>query len=128
MILESLLEILSLLLNSVLGVLLGMALVITSVFWLLSKLDPFHDQWRQWEGSIITAIKLAEKQVPSETPHAGATKLNTALDHVLKDYAAANGGKKPNKRLAQQLRQGIQTKHADLDRFGELSKPRPRRD
>jgi len=128
MILESLLEILSLLLNSVLGVLLGMALVITSVFWLLSKLDPFHDQWRQWEGSIITGIKLAEQEVSNELPHAGQIKFNAAMDHVLKDYALAHGGKRPSRRLAHQLRQGIQTKHADLDRFGELSKPRSRRD
>jgi len=120
MILESLLEILSTLLNSVIGVLLGMAFVITTVFWLLSKLDPFHDQWRQWEGSIITAIKLAEKKVSDEIPHAGQIKLNTAMDHVLKDYALANGGKRPSRRLARQLRQGIQTKHADLDRFGGL--------
>jgi hypothetical protein len=128
MILESLTEVLAALINSLFGFMLGMASVFVLVFWMLGKIDPFNDKWRQWEGSIITAIKLAEKQVPSETPHAGATKLNTALDHVLKDYANANGGKKPSKRLAQQLRQGIQTKHADLDRFGELSKPRPRRD
>jgi hypothetical protein len=128
MILESLTDILTAFTNSVFGFLLGMASVFVLVFWTLGKIDPFNEKWRQWEGSIITAIKRAEKKVPSETPHAGATKLNTALDHVLKDYADANGGKKPAKRLRQQLRQGIQTKHAELDRFGELSKPRPRRD
>ncbi len=114
------LEILSTILNSAIGVLLGMMTVIVTVFWLLSKLDPFHDQWRQWEGSIITGIKLAEKGVSDEVPHAGQIKLNTAMDHVLKDYALANGGKRPSRKLVRQLRQGIQTKHADLDRCGSL--------
>ena len=123
MILESLTEILSALINSVFGFMLGMMTVIVSVFWLLSKLDPFQDQWRQWEGSIITAIKLAEKQVPQDAPHAGVTKLNAALDYVLQDYTLANGGKRPPRKLVRQLRQGIQTKHADLDRFGGLKKP-----
>jgi uncharacterized membrane protein YccC len=114
------LDILSTLLNSVIGILLGMVAVFVTVFWLLNKLDPFNDRWRQWEGSIITAIKRAEKEVSPEIPHAGQIKLNAAMDHVLKDYALANGGKRPSRRLSRQLRQGIQTKHADLDRFGGL--------
>ncbi|MEX0978409.1 MAG: hypothetical protein WDZ48_06140 [Pirellulales bacterium] len=123
MIHDSLLQILATLLNSVIGFMLGMTLVITTGFWLLSKLDPFNDQWRQWEGSIITAIKLAEKEIPEDAPHSGLTKLNTAMDHVLQDYALAHGGKRPSRRLVRQLRQGIQTKHADLDRFGGFAKP-----
>jgi len=120
MILESLSQIFLVFINSVFGLLLGMVVVFAAVFWLLNKLDPFQDQWRQWEGSIITAIKLAEKQVPKDTPHASITKLNAALDHVLKDYADANAGQRPPRKLVRQLRQGIQTKHADLDRFGGL--------
>ena len=122
MIVESLSQILSALINSVFGFMLGMVAVITTVFWLLNKLDPFQEKWRQWEGSIITAIKLAEKQIPKDTPHAGVTKLNAALEHVLKDYADANAGQRPPRKLVRQLRQGIQTKHADLDRFGGLPK------
>jgi hypothetical protein len=122
MIIESLTEILSAIFNSVFGFMLATVAVFAIVFWLLNKLDPFQERWRQWEGSIITAIKLAEKQVPKDAPHAGATKLNTALDYVLQDYALANGGKRPSRKLARQLRQAIQTKHSDLDRFGGLSK------
>jgi len=44
---------------------------------------------------------------------------------VLKAYADANNGKQPPAKLIEQIKQGIQIKHADLDRFGGLSARKP---
>ena len=90
--------------------------------WLASKFNPFQEKWKAWEGSIITGIKLAEKEIPDDTPNAGLAKLDAALRFVLKAYADANNGKQPSAKLVEEIKQGIQIKHSDLDRFGGLSK------
>lgn len=123
MTIDSLLQLISGFFNSSFGFMLTMVATMAGVFWLLARLDPFEDKWRKWEGSIITAIKLAEKQIPDDTPDAGLAKLDAALRFVLKAYAEANNGKEAPAKLVEQIKQGIQIKHADLDRFGGLSKP-----
>jgi hypothetical protein len=108
-------------LNSAFGFAVTWAALVGVFFWLSSKFNPFQEKWREWEGSIITAIKLAEKEIPDDTPNAGLAKLDTALRFVLKAYADANNGKQPSAKLIEQLKQGIQIKHSELDRFGGLS-------
>ncbi len=123
MMIDNLLQLISGFFNSSFGFMLTMFATMAGVFWLLARLDPFEDKWRKWEGSIITAIKLAEKQIADDTPDAGLAKLDAALRFVLKAYAEANNGKEAPAKLVEQIKQGIQIKHADLDRFGGLSKP-----
>ena len=108
-------------LNSGIGFALVWAGMVGLFMWLASKFNPFQEKWKAWEGSIITGIKLAEKQVPDDTPDAGLAKLDAALRFVLKAYAEANKGKQPSSKTVQEIKQGIQIKHSDLDRFGGLS-------
>ena len=61
-------------------------------------------------------------KIPDDVSNAGLARLNAALRFVLKAYAEANGGKQPPAKLVEQIKQGIQIKHADLERFGGLSK------
>ena len=110
--------------NSPFGFALIWAAMVGFFIFLASRLNPFQDAWKKYEGSIITGIKLAEKQIPDDTPNAGLAKLDAAMRFVLKAYAEANSGKQPSAKLVEEIRQGIQIKHADLDRFGGLSKPR----
>ncbi|MBI1373356.1 MAG: hypothetical protein GC159_11550 [Phycisphaera sp.] len=117
----TLIDSLSDLFNSGLGFALIWALLVGLFIWLSSAFNPFEEKWKQWEGSIITGIKLAEKQIPDDTPNAGLAKLDAALRFVLKAYADANNGKQPPTKLIGQIKQGIQIKHADLDRYGGLS-------
>lgn len=107
--------------NSAFGFAVTWTALVAVFFWLASRFNPFQEKWREWEGSIITAIKLAEKEIPDDTPSAGLARLDAALRFVLKAYAEANGGKQPSAQLTQQIKQGIQIKHAELDRFGGLS-------
>jgi len=109
--------------NSGFGFALIWAGLVVLFAWLSSKWNPFEKTWEKYEGSIITGIKLAEKNVPDDTPNAGLAKLDSALRFVLKAYADAHGGKQPSAKVTEQLKQGIQIKHADLDRFGGLSTP-----
>ncbi len=116
----TLLETLDHFLNSGVGFIVIWAALVWLFIWLSSRFNPFQEKWRQWEGSIITGIKLAEKQIPDDTPDAGLAKLNTALLYVLKAYADANNGKQPPVRLIEQIKQGIQIKHDEMDRYGRL--------
>ena len=108
--------------NSAVGFAIAWAAVIGLFMWLGSRFNPFHEKWKAWEGSIITGIKLAEKEIDDDTPHAGLAKLDAALRFVLQAYADAHNGKQPPTKLIEEIKQGIQIKHSDLDRFGGLSK------
>lgn len=79
-------------------------------------------RWKRWEGSIVTGIKLAEKDVPSTVHNAGLARLDRALAYVTQAYRDAHHGRRPSKRLLAQLRQGIQLKHDELERYGALRK------
>ena len=98
------------------------AAVVGFFIFLTSKLNPFQEAWKKYEGSIITGIKLAEKEIADDTPNSELAKLDSALRFVLKAYAEANKGKQPPAKLVEEIKQGIQIKHSDLDRFGGLSK------
>ena len=108
--------------NSTFGFAVVWAGMVGFFIFLASKYNPLQQAWKKYEGSIITGIKLAEKQVPDDTPNAGLAKLDAALRFVLKAYAEANKGKQPPAKLIEEIKQGIQIKHSDLDRFGGLSK------
>ena len=109
-------------LNSTPGFALVWAAMVGLFLWLASRFNPFQEKWKAWEGSIITGIKLAEKQIPDDTPNAGLAKLDSALRFVIAAYAEANNGKQPSAALIEEIKQGIQVTHNELDRFGGLSK------
>ena len=104
------------------GLIIWQLVVFVGLFlFLASKFNPLQEKWKQYEGSIITGIRLAEKQIPDDTPNAGLAKLDAALRFVLNAYAEANNGKQPSAALIEQIKQGIQIKHDELDRYGGLS-------
>ncbi len=108
-------------LNSGIGFAIVWAALVGLFLFLASKFNPLQEKWKQYEGSIITGIRLAEKQIPDDTPNAGLAKLDAALRFVLNAYAEANNGKQPSAALIEQIKQGIQIKHDELDRYGGLS-------
>ncbi|QDU33051.1 hypothetical protein KS4_10920 [Poriferisphaera corsica] len=115
-------EMLTELMDSGVGITLTWLGAVIMLFWLSSKFNPFQEKWKQWEGTIITAIKMAEKEIPDNTPNRGLAKLDTALRYVLKTYSDINRGKPPSAKTTQQIKEGIQIKHSELQRSGELSK------
>ncbi len=109
-------------LNSSIGFAVIWAAIVGVFIFLASRLNPWQEKWKLYEGSIITGIKLAEKQIPDDTPNKGLARLDAALRFVLKAYAEANNGKQPPNSLIEQIKQGIQITHAELDRYGGLNK------
>lgn len=109
-------------LNSGFGFTVTWAAMIGFFMFLASRFNPLQEKWKRYEGSIITGIKLAEKQIPNDTPNAGLAKLDAALRFVLDAYTQANNGKQAPSDLVEQIKQGIQIKHQELDRWGGLSK------
>ena len=119
---QTIIEALGQFFNSGFGFAVTWAAMVGFFIFLASKLNPFQEAWKKYEGSIITGIKLAEKEIADDTPNAGLAKLDAALRFVLNAYAEANNGKQPSAKLVEEIKQGIQIKHSDLDRFGGLSK------
>lgn len=111
-------------LNSGIGYAIIWAAMVGFFIFLASRLNPWQEEWKRYEGSIITGIKLAENQIPDDTPNGGLAKLDAALRFVLNAYAEANNGKQPSAALVEQIKQGIRIKHSELDRYGGLSKPK----
>lgn len=102
--------------NSVPGVMLMAGLL----GWLLSRLYAFRPAWEAYEGTIISAIKHAEKAIPDDTPNKSVARLDEALRYVLKIYAETHRGRQAPAALAEELREGIQIMHDRLEARGTL--------
>jgi len=90
------------------------------VLWLLNKLYAAKPGWKSFEGAIISGVKLAEKQIPDDTPNKGLARLDAALRYVLKVHQeVTDRAAKPSE--VANLREGIQIKHAELEAAGNLS-------
>ncbi|MCC5829760.1 MAG: hypothetical protein JJU36_09980 [Phycisphaeraceae bacterium] len=107
-------------LNSAFGFTLAWVVVIVLMFHFLERLSSNGKPWQKYEGAIITAIKLAEKAIPDDTANAGLRRLDEALRFVLNVYREHNPGKAPSADLVHELKEGIQIKHAELERLGNL--------
>lgn len=64
--------------------------------------------WKQYEGTIASAIRFAEKAAPQ------GSKLDLALDFVLKVYEQRTGST-PTPTVASELKEAIQVAHANTD-------------
>jgi len=103
---------------------LGIAAISAACAYLLGRLFIARPAWREWEGAIIEAIKMAERQIPDDAENKSLRRLNAALAYVLRIYHEAQG-KMPSPRETQALKEGIRIKHAQLEAAGNLDKPPP---
>ena len=93
---------------------LGIAAVAGLVLWLLNRLYAARPGWKKYEGAIISAVKFAEKQIPDDTENKGLLRLDAAMRYVLKVYAETTG-KQASDKVAADLKEGVQIKHAELE-------------
>ena len=97
----------------------GVTAMASVVLYLLNKLYAAQPAWQKYEGTIITAIKFAEKHIPDGTENQGLLRLDHALKYVLRVYWEATG--QPAKsHVANELKEAIQVKHAELEASGNL--------
>ena len=98
------------------------ALMAGGLLWLLNRLYAARPAWQAFEGTIIAAVKWAEKEIPDDTPNKAFNRLNAALNYVIKVYEEARG-KPADAQTKQELREGIQIVHAELEASGNLDAP-----
>jgi len=103
---------------AVIAVLAGGLLIV------LNRLYAAKPTWQAFEGTIIAAVKWAEKEIPDDTPNKAFNRLNAALNYVLNVYEQARG-KPADAKTQAELREGIQIVHAELEASGNLDKPAP---
>ena len=97
-------------------------LIAGGLLWLLNRLYAAKPAWQAFEGTIIAAVKWAEKEIPDDTPNKAFNRLNAALNYVLKVYEEARG-KPAGAQTKNELREGIQIVHAELEASGNLDAP-----
>ncbi|MBN2585008.1 MAG: hypothetical protein JXL80_18245 [Planctomycetes bacterium] len=97
----------------------GIAAVAGLVLYILNRVYAAKPALQQYEGAIISAVKLAEKEIPDDTPNKGLARLNCALQYVLKVYQETEG-KRASQKVAAELKDGIQVAHAELEAAGNL--------
>ena len=98
------------------------ALMAGGLLWLLNRLYAAKPAWQAFEGTIIAAVKWAEKEIPDDTPNKAMGRLDAALNYVLKVYEEARGNP-ADAQTKQELREGIQIVHAELEASGNLNAP-----
>jgi len=89
-------------------------LLAAGLAWLLAKGYLARPEWQKYRGYIISAVKLAEKEIPDDTPNAGLAKADWALKYVLTIYEQATG-KAADAKLTASIAQGIPVVHAELE-------------
>ncbi len=100
----------------------GIGLLAAAVLWIVNRVYAKKPQWQKYEGSIIAAVKLAEKQIPDDTPNKSAAKLDAALRYVLDVHREVENRRATAEEVAA-IREGIQIVHSDLESGGGLEKP-----
>jgi hypothetical protein len=89
------------------------------VLWLLNRLYTAKPLWAEYEGTLIAAVKQAEKLVPDDSPNKSLARLDAALKYALQVYESAKGRKATQAEVAE-LTNGIQMVHSDLEAGGQL--------
>lgn len=97
----------------------GIAAMAGLILWGLNRLYLARPEWQQYEGTIIAAIKFAEKTIPDDVPNKGLERLDTALKYVLQVYEQTNG-RRATAQTEANLKEGIQIVHANLESNGNL--------
>ena len=97
----------------------GIAALAGLILWGLNRLYAAKPLWQQYEGVIISAVKLAEKEIPDDAPNSGLARLDHALKLVIAAYEQAKGKPATDAEKAD-LTNGISLVHADLENKGQL--------
>jgi len=91
----------------------AIAIIGSIIAYLLSLLWTKKPTWQKYEGTIIAAVKAAEKAIPDTAENKAMKRLDKALAYVLKVYEAQNGT--ASSEVKQELKEGIQLVHNQLE-------------
>jgi len=97
----------------------GISAVVGLFIWLLNHLYASKPTWSKYEGTIISGIKFAEKEIPDDVTNKGLARFNVALKYILKVYEEMEG-KRASKKTENSLKEGIHIVHNSLDKDSTL--------
>ena len=97
----------------------GITTVASVALWVLNKVYAAKPAWQAYEGALIQAVRWAEKEIPDNAEHKYLRRADLALQYALKAYERMNGHR-ADTRMREQLAQGIEVTHADLEAAGVL--------
>jgi hypothetical protein len=92
----------------------GIALIASVAVFIMNAVYARKPEWKKYEGTIIAAIKRAEKAIPDDADNKSAARLDAALRYVIAVYAAREG-REPTAAQEAALIEAIQIKHADIE-------------
>ena len=99
----------------------GITIMASILFYGLNRLYAKKPTWAAYEGTIISAIKFAEKAIDDESSSGGMKKLDEAFKYVLKVYQEVTG-KRASAKVEAELKDGIGIVHNRLEKIGMASK------
>jgi len=97
----------------------GITAVAGVVLLILNRIYAKKPLWQTLEGTIIGAVKTAEKAIPDDAENAGMKRLDYALKYVLSIYEEVVKRRATDQEQAA-IRDGIQVVHDRLDASGTL--------
>lgn len=92
----------------------AIATIAAVAVYLLNQLYAKKPEWKKYEGTVISAIKAAEKAIPDGSSNTATARLDYALKYVLKVYEETTK-KEASISVAADFRNGIQLTHAELE-------------
>ena len=93
---------------------LGITVVVSIVAWWLNKVYIKKPTWKKYSGTIVSAIKYAEKIVSDDTPNPSMRKLDIALKYAIQIIEQAEKRLLSNEEL-NELRDAISLIHNDIE-------------
>ena len=97
----------------------GVTTVASVGLWALNRLYAVRPEWQKYEGAIIKAVQWSEREIPDDAQNKHLKRADLALQYALKAYERING-RRADARMAEQLAQGIEVIHTDLESAGVL--------
>ena len=97
----------------------GITMAASAALWLLNKVYAARPEWQKYEGALIKAVRWAEKEIPDGTTNQHLKRADLALQYVLAAYERINGFR-ADSRTREQLAQGVEIVHSDLEVSGAL--------
>lgn len=92
----------------------GVAVIAAVVLYALNYIYAKKPLWQQYEGTIISAIKMAEKTIPDDSENKSVARLDAALKYVLTVYEGVKKRQATEKELAE-IKDGISLIHSNLE-------------
>jgi len=93
---------------------IGLTVIGAVAAWLIARLVTWKPAWLPWQGTIIAAIRYAEKAIPDNVSNTAARRLDEALRYVLRVYTSRTN-KLPPPSLQAALEEGIQILHNEIE-------------